>query len=85
MIGFVQSARIGHSQPFHQPILRSAEAPLDAPFGLRRMRRNPDDVQLSQGAADLRRWQLLALVARANSFWLRQTFGAVRNRLALSV
>ena len=39
---------------FHQPVLQRAEQPLDASLGLRRMGRDPLDVQFRQRAAELR-------------------------------
>ena len=42
------------AQPLHQPVLGGAEEALDAPLGLRRVRRNPSCPQLLQRPPDLR-------------------------------
>jgi hypothetical protein len=53
-IGLFQRFGSGHSQTFHQPILRRLETALDAALGLRRVCRNPNDPQFCQRPTDLR-------------------------------
>ena len=55
-IRLFQAANSGYAQALHQPILCGREPTLDAALGLRTVRRNPRDLQLLQGAADLGRW-----------------------------
>jgi hypothetical protein len=50
-VGLFQGLGSSHSQPLHQPILRGAEAPLDAPLGRSRMCGNPGNAKLPQSAA----------------------------------
>src|SRR5947209_7665877 len=44
-VGLLQSGDLLETHFVHQPVLQGAEQPLDAPFGLRRVRRDPLDPQ----------------------------------------
>ena len=64
-VGALQRLHTGHPQSFHQPVLRRAEAALDAALGLRRMGRHPGDPQLAQRPADRRRRHLALIAGQA--------------------
>jgi hypothetical protein len=82
--GTVESStccRATDPRPLHQAVLSGLKSALHSSLRLRTVRRNPGDPQLLQRPADLRRRQLLPLLARAAPVPLRFHRGLKQGRL----